>query len=69
MKGLSAMFAKQVPYTIVKQVSFDLVARAAYAGLAAGKKDGAKFAVVLFSAAAASVLSCLASQPGDMLLR
>ena len=67
MKGCSAMLAKQVPYTVVKQVTFDLVARAAYGQ--AGGKDGAKFAVVLFSAAAASVMSCLASQPGDMLLR
>jgi len=66
MKGCSAMLAKQVPYTVVKQVTFDLVARAAYGQ--AGGKDGAKFAVVLFSAAAASVMSCLASQPGDMLL-
>ena len=64
------MLAKQVPYTFGKQVSFDVVAAVLY-GLLAGK-DGTgspnKWAVSIGSAACASVVACLLSQPGDMIL-
>ena len=66
------MLAKQVPYTIVKQVSFDFITKAAYSSLAAttavALTKSTKFGVVMFSAFLASMMSCLASQPGDMLL-
>jgi len=71
IKGIKPMLYKQVPYTIVKNVSFDYMARHAYSVL---RRNGVvataaiKFTVPLFAAAVASVLSCVSSQPGDMLL-
>ncbi len=70
-KSLPAMLSKQVPYTITKNVSFDLVTKIAYGavagwGLAIGSRI--KFVIPLVSAMLASVLSCISSQPGDMLL-
>jgi len=70
-KSFPAMLSKQVPYTITKNVSFDLVTTLAYATVAArglticGKT---KVVIPLLSAMFASVLSCISSQPGDMLL-
>lgn len=68
--GLTAMLAKQVPYTMAKQVSFDLVAAQLYAVAAhlAVSKESAKLPVSLSAAFLASILACLASQPGDMIL-
>mmetsp|Transcript_56787 Transcript_56787/g.138196 ORF Transcript_56787/g.138196 Transcript_56787/m.138196 type:complete len:379 (-) Transcript_56787:35-1171(-) len=70
MSGVWAMLAKQVPYTFGKQVSFDVVAGVLY-GLLAGK-DGTgspnKWVVSIGSAACASLVACLLSQPGDMVL-
>merc|ERR1719223_2327630 len=51
--GLYAMLAKQVPYTMGKQVSFDLVAGLLY---------------TLLAAFVASIFACITSQPGDMIL-
>lgn len=70
-KGLVPMIYKQVPYTITKNVSFDLLTKAAYGALlvkTATASGTTKFAIPLASAAMASVLSCVSSQPGDMLL-
>jgi solute carrier family 25 phosphate transporter 3 len=70
-KGLSAMIAKQVPYTITKQVAFDCFAKMLHAwlkGLGIAMNRKTMIAVPLFSAMAASSLSCVSSQPGDMLL-
>lgn len=70
-KGMLPMLYKQVPYTVTKNVSFDLMTRCAYAALLrCGSAVGplAKVAVPLAAAAATSVLSCVTSQPGDMLL-
>ena len=68
--GFPAMLSKQVPYTMSKQVSFDVIATALY-GLAAvwkvSKKD-AKWAISIFAAFGASILACLGSQPGDVIL-
>ena len=71
-RGMLAMFYKQVPYTIVKNVSFDLSTRAAYSSLQsrgfAVALHSTKLTITILSAALASFLSCISSQPGDMVL-
>jgi solute carrier family 25 (mitochondrial phosphate transporter), member 3 len=70
-KGMSPMIAKQVPYTVTKNVSFDLMTRFAYsvmAKTATTMSAATSFLIPLTAAAIASILSCIASQPGDMLL-
>ena len=66
-KGILPMIYKQVPYTITKNVSFDVFTRLAYA-MVVSTSATTKLAIPLCSAMAASVLSCVTSQPGDMLL-
>ena len=71
MSGVWAMLAKQVPYTFGKQVSFDLIAKFLYE--VSSKIDSlsptqVKWIVSIFSAMFASVVACLFSQPGDMIL-
>jgi solute carrier family 25 phosphate transporter 3 len=69
--GLGALLMKQIPYTSVKQVSFDLIARALYslsAQLHGGSTVRNGGLIALTSAFVTSILSCLASQPGDMVL-
>jgi len=71
VKGLKPMMYKQVPYTVVKNVSFDFFAKHAYSTLrhvGIAPTATVKFTVPLLSAAMASILSCIGSQPGDMLL-
>lgn len=68
--GLPAMLSKQIPYTMGKQISFDLIAQLLYvlaASLAVSPAD-AKWAISLGAAFLASVVACLTSQPGDMIL-
>ncbi len=68
--SLSVAMPVQVPYTMGKQVSFDLIARGLYllaASRALQQKD-IKFAVLLTSAFTSAVVACLLSQPGDMIL-
>lgn len=68
--GLPAMLAKQVPYTMGKQVSFDLIAALLYtlvAQLAINTSDAA-LGISLCAAFLTSVIACLSSQPGDMIL-
>lgn len=70
-KSFLPMIYKQIPYTITKNVSFDFFTRLAYGALlldATRMSSTTKFAIPLASAALASVLSCVSSQPGDMLL-
>lgn len=70
-KGIVPMLFKQVPYTVTKNVSFDFMTRYAYAALQwRGSAIGPllKLAVPFTAAAATSILSCVTSQPGDMLL-
>lgn len=70
-KGLTPMLYKQVPYTVTKNVSFDILTKMAYAiAVNAGYALTAstKLAIPLVSAMIASMLSCISSQPGDMLL-
>jgi solute carrier family 25 phosphate transporter 3 len=68
-----AMSVKQVPYTAVKQVCFDLITAVLYGfGEATLNKKliDTQWAWVISITAAffTSVLSCLASQPGDMIM-
>jgi len=70
-KGMSAMMSKQVPYTVTKNVSFDLFTTMVYSAVKSSGQmltANMKFAIPLMSAMMASVLSCISSQPGDMLL-
>ena len=70
--GIYAMLAKQVPYTMAKQVSFDIVAGILYTILANKfadvSADDAKWAVSVTAAFIASIFACIFSQPGDMIL-
>jgi solute carrier family 25 phosphate transporter 3 len=68
--GLVAMLSKQVPYTFAKQVSFDAIAAFLYAAAANANfaaKD-VKLEISLTAALFASVLACLLSHPGDVIL-
>jgi len=70
-KGMNAMMLKQVPYTITKNVSFDFITTTAYLavkGWGYAITANMKLLIPLVSAFAASVLSTITSQPGDMLL-
>lgn len=69
--GLPAMLLKQIPYTMGKQVSFDIIAEFFYA--LAGRQsrwtvDELRWTISIMSAFCASIVACLASQPGDVLL-
>ena len=70
--GIWAMLAKQVPYTLGKQVSFDVFAGMLYAFFNSSAvhlaKHHIKWAVSVFAAFAASLVACIFSQPGDMVL-
>jgi solute carrier family 25 (mitochondrial phosphate transporter), member 3 len=72
--GLWAMLAKQVPYTLGKQVSFDVFAQILYSYFHSIQEkmslmDGQiKWAVSVLAAFAASIVACIFSQPGDMIL-
>lgn len=69
--GLPAMLLKQVPYTMGKQVSFDVVAKGLY-GLAERQSRYSaaelQWCISLLSAFFASIVACICSQPGDVLL-
>ena len=72
---LWAMLSKQVPYTFGKQVSFDVFARKLYQ-LCYIFQDQLKFlsgsevkwVVSVLAAFCASLIACIFSQPGDMIL-
>lgn len=68
--GFSAMLSKQVPYTIGKQVSFDAFASLLYAAAASVSLLPAdvKLEVSFGAALLASVLACILSHPGDVIL-
>jgi len=66
--GFSAMIAKQVPYTITKQCVFDLIT---FTMMTSTRINGLGLPAMTCSIIAAvltSVPSCIASQPGDVLL-
>jgi len=69
--GFGAMLSKQVPYTIFKQVSFDYFAATLYAFVEAYTSWNAadvKAEVSVAAAFCASILACIASHPGDVIL-
>eukprot|EP00981_Chlorochromonas_danica_P004201 scaffold847_cov172-Ochromonas_danica.AAC.15 len=69
--GLAAMLLKQVPYTMGKQVSFDFITTLLYGAvdkIASLKGKDVKWGISVASAFLASLLACLCSQPGDMVL-
>jgi solute carrier family 25 phosphate transporter 3 len=68
--GFTAMLSKQVPYTFAKQVSFDMFAGMLYAAAANANFSATDVKVeVSFGAAlAASILACVLSHPGDVVL-
>mmetsp|Transcript_9042 Transcript_9042/g.17053 ORF Transcript_9042/g.17053 Transcript_9042/m.17053 type:complete len:338 (-) Transcript_9042:252-1265(-) len=77
--GIYAMLSKQVPYTMGKQVSFDIVATFLYSILSKQsgetgmmvtmiKAEDLKWLVSVVSAFVASIFACISSQPGDMIL-
>jgi solute carrier family 25 phosphate transporter 3 len=68
--GLPAMLSKQVPYTFAKQVSFESFATLLYAAAATADLAAAdiKLPVSFGAALLASVLACLLSHPGDVVL-
>lgn len=68
--GLWAMLSKQIPYTMAKQVSFDIVATMLYGIFAERglKKTDIKWVVSVLAAFVASIFACISSQPGDMIL-
>ena len=71
-KGLNPMILKQVPYTVTKNVSFDLFTKFFYSTLrergVVTASHAIEFIIPLVSAAIASVLSTITSQPGDTIL-
>ena len=71
-KGLNAMLSKQVPYTMTKQVSFDIISKIFYSVAATYfpevAKDRIKMPISISSAFLTSIVACLGSQPGDMIL-
>jgi len=74
--GMGAMLAKQIPYTFGKQVSFDVVAKFLYRIVNSPTStfsesmspEFIKWTVSVLSAMVASVMACLLSQPGDVIL-
>jgi len=70
-KGMVPMLFKQVPYTVTKNVSFDVFTQFAYAfaktaGYVMSTKT--KLVIPLLCAMLSSILSCVSSHPGDLLL-
>lgn len=68
--GLTAMLSKQVPYTAGKQISFDWFAALLYSVTArfGFSEQAVQFEVSVGAAALASVLACIMSHPGDVIL-
>jgi solute carrier family 25 phosphate transporter 3 len=76
--GMYAMLAKQVPYTMAKQVSFDVFAGHLYTYFGSNSSenklwntwsgDSVKWMVSITAAFLASIFACIFSQPGDMIL-
>jgi solute carrier family 25 phosphate transporter 3 len=70
--GMSAMLSKQVPYTMAKQVSFDIFAGLFYSLFETLQKslspETIKWLVSISAAFVASLFACIFSQPGDVIL-
>jgi len=66
--GLPAMLSKQCPYTLGKQVTYDDICQALYSVVPNVNDSSTKVEVSLVAACCASVIACILSQPGDVLL-
>jgi solute carrier family 25 phosphate transporter 3 len=70
--GMYAMLAKQIPYTMAKQVSFDVFCGYLYTYFGSTslslRGDTIKWIVSITAAFMASIFACIFSQPGDMIL-
>jgi solute carrier family 25 phosphate transporter 3 len=66
--GLPAMLSKQIPYTFGKQVSFDVLAKLLYTCFADASAPSTKSEVSFVAAFLASIVACILSQPGDVIL-
>lgn len=66
--GLPAMLSKQVPYTFGKQASYDAITTLLYSLVANPTMSSVKLEVSFVAAFLASILACLLSQPGDVIL-
>lgn len=68
-KGLSPLWARQIPYTMMKFASFEKVVEAIYSNVLTGKKDdygkGTQLGVSFLGGYIAGVLCALVSQPAD----
>jgi solute carrier family 25 phosphate transporter 3 len=72
-KGLPAILAKQIPYTVVQLSTFEFLTSSVYQYLSSididsGEIGQYKYLISASAALVAAVLSSLASQPGDSLL-
>lgn len=71
IRGIQPMLTKQVPYTMGKQVSFDVFAGMLYSllmGLSFVPQKEIALEVEVLAAFLASIVACLSSHPGDVLL-
>ncbi|VEU36995.1 unnamed protein product [Pseudo-nitzschia multistriata] len=66
--GLPAMLSKQCPYTLRKQVTYDAICTALYLIVTTVSDASTKIEVSLVAASCASVVACVLSQPGDVIL-
>lgn len=68
--GYNTMLMKQIPYTMAKQVSFDIFASYLFSLTTPIHlpSEQARFITTTVSAFLASILACIFSQPGDVLL-
>jgi solute carrier family 25 phosphate transporter 3 len=70
-KGLTPMLYKQVPYTVSKNVAFDILTTIAYGTMRSSGialTASTKMMIPFVAALATSILATICSQPGDMLL-
>ena len=70
--GLPAMLSKQIPYTMGKQVSFDIISKVIRKifinVLGEETVEDFPWLVTVCSAFVTSIIACICSQPGDMIL-
>jgi hypothetical protein len=72
-RGLPAILAKQIPYTVVQLSTYEFITSSVYSYLSGAGWDSSdvapyRFGISTAAALVAAVLSSLASQPGDTLL-
>ena len=62
------MLSKQIPYTSGKQVSFDMISKTVRGLFEKAGRGDLTFLISVCAAFITSIIACLVSQPGDMLL-